>query len=114
MKYTRCEQLDVAIKSCVNLTVRSLLTMVSLALPEDTGNGRVLRRHVFKDHADLSVQGDDWLMSPFRLPRAIILEFWAELGPALERKTLRKSRPANAKSSPHHTRILCYWIFKAR
>ncbi len=87
------------IKGCVNLTVCSFLTMVSLALLEDTGNGTVWRRHVFMDHTDLLVQDDDWLMSPFRMPKAIILELWAELGPALERKTARNhalSTPSEA------------------
>lgn len=43
----------------------------------------------FCDHADLLARDDGWLTSPFRLPRAIILELRAEMGPALERQAAR-------------------------
>ena len=32
---------------------------------------------------------DDWLISRFRFPRAILLEICTELGPGLERQTAR-------------------------
>ena len=36
---------------------------------------------------------DEWLMSRFRLPRAVLLQLIAELGPALERGTRRNRAP---------------------
>lgn len=51
---------------------------------------RAMRRErVFRDHHDLLAHDDDWLISRFRLPRAVLLELCAELGPALERSTRR-------------------------
>ena len=63
--------------------------MALLALLEDHANGRVRRERVFRDHNDLLAHDDDWLMSRFRFPRAMLLDLCAELGPALERATHR-------------------------
>ena len=63
--------------------------MAALALLEDIANGRIRRERVFRDQTDLLAHDDDWLMSRFRLPWAILLELCAELGPALERETAR-------------------------
>lgn len=63
--------------------------MAAVALLEDIVNGRVRWEYVFSDHTDLLAKDDDWLMSRFRLPRAIILEICAEPGPALKRETAR-------------------------
>lgn len=55
----------------------------------DNGGGRIRRERVFRDQNDLLAHDDDWLISRFRLPRAVLLELCAELGPALERRTRR-------------------------
>ncbi len=52
-------------------------------------SGRIRREQVFRDQHDLLAHDDDWLISRFRLPRAVLLELCAELGPALERSTRR-------------------------
>ncbi|CAJ1057879.1 putative nuclease HARBI1 isoform X2 [Xyrichtys novacula] len=41
------------------------------------------------EREDLLQNTDEWLMSRFRLPRAILLELCEELRPALERSTAR-------------------------
>ena len=46
-------------------------------------------KKIGRDQTDLLAHDDDWLMSRFRLPWAILLELCAELGPALERETAR-------------------------
>lgn len=63
--------------------------MAYLALLEDVANGRIRRERVFRDQQDLLANDDEWLMSRFRLPRAVLLHLIAELGPALERGTRR-------------------------
>jgi len=63
--------------------------MAALALLEDIANRRIRRERVFRDQTDLLAHDDDWLMSRFRLPRALLLELCAELGPALEHETAR-------------------------
>ncbi|KAJ4923071.1 hypothetical protein JOQ06_027807 [Pogonophryne albipinna] len=63
--------------------------MADLALLEDLANGRVRRERNFRDQQDLLANDDEWLMSRFRLPRAVLLELCAVLGPALQRSTLR-------------------------
>lgn len=65
------------------------MAMAALALSEDIANGRIRREQVFRDHNDFLAQDDDWLISRFKFPRAILLEFCAELGPNLERETAR-------------------------
>ena len=65
------------------------MAMAALALLEDIANGRIRRERVFRDHNDFLAQDDDWLISYFRFPRAILLELCAELGPNLERETVR-------------------------
>ncbi|XP_066556065.1 putative nuclease HARBI1 [Amia ocellicauda] len=61
--------------------------MAALALLEDFANGRIRGERVFRDHNDILANDADWLISHFRFPRAILLEFCAELGPDLERET---------------------------
>ncbi len=56
---------------------------------EEENPGRIRRERVFRDQQDLLAHDDDWLISRFRLPRAVLLELCAELGPALERSTRR-------------------------
>ncbi|KAL6469081.1 hypothetical protein MHYP_G00226050 [Metynnis hypsauchen] len=63
--------------------------MAALALREDIANGRIRRERVFCDHYDFLAHDDDWLISRFRFPRAVLLELCAELGPVLERETAR-------------------------
>ncbi|KAL6478454.1 hypothetical protein MHYP_G00142890 [Metynnis hypsauchen] len=63
--------------------------MAALALLEDIANGRIRRERVFRDHYDFLAHDDDWLISRFRFPRAVLLELCAELGPVLERDTAR-------------------------
>ena len=41
----------------------------------------------FRDHEDFLAHDDDWLISRFRFPRAVLLDLCAELGPMLERST---------------------------
>ncbi|XP_045076311.1 putative nuclease HARBI1 [Coregonus clupeaformis] len=63
--------------------------MAALALLEDIFNGQIRREQVFRDHSDFLAHDNDWLISRFRFPRAILLELCAELGPNLERETVR-------------------------
>ncbi len=63
--------------------------MAALALLEDIVNGNIWRERIFREREDLLANEDDWLMSRFRLPRAVLLELCAELRPALERSTAR-------------------------
>uniref|UniRef100_A0A9J7Z0A2 Putative nuclease HARBI1 n=1 Tax=Cyprinus carpio carpio TaxID=630221 RepID=A0A9J7Z0A2_CYPCA len=44
---------------------------------------------VFRDREDFLAHDDDWLMSRFRFPRAILLELCSELRPVLERPSRR-------------------------
>lgn len=66
-----------------------LKTMAALAVLEDIVNGAIRRERVFRDREDLLAHDDNWLISRFRFPRAILLELCAELRPALERNTAR-------------------------
>ncbi|KAK0146660.1 Protein kinase C alpha type [Merluccius polli] len=52
-------------------------------------NGRIRNERVFRDYYDFLAHDDDWLISRFRFPRAILLEICTELGPGLERQTAR-------------------------
>lgn len=60
-----------------------------MALLADHANGRIRRDRVFRDHNNLLAHDDDWLMSCFRFPRAMLLDLCAELGPALKRAKRR-------------------------
>ncbi len=58
--------------------------MAYLALLEDAANGRIWRDGLFfRDHQDMLTSDDKWLMSLFQLPRAVLLNLCAVLGPAL-------------------------------
>lgn len=63
--------------------------MAYLALLEDVANARLRRERIFRDQLDLLANDDEWLMSRFRLPRAVLLDLCAVLGPALQRSTRR-------------------------
>lgn len=67
----------------------SLRTMAHLALLEDFANRGIRRERLFRDPHDLLDYDDDWLISRFRLPRAVFLDLCAELRPLLERPTRR-------------------------
>jgi len=64
-----------------------LKTMAAVVVLEDIANGAIRRERVFRDRHDLLAHEDNWLISRFRSPRAILLELCAELRPALERNT---------------------------
>lgn len=73
--------------------------MAELALLEDLA--RAMRRErVFRDHTDFLANDDEWLMSRFRLPRALLLDICAEFGPDLDRPT-RRNNPI-----PAHLQVL--------
>lgn len=61
--------------------------MAHLALLEDIANRAFRRERVFRDRADILAHDDEWLVSRYRLPRAILVQLCDELGPALERPT---------------------------
>ena len=63
--------------------------MGALALLEDVENNRIRRERVLLDHEDFLAHDDEWLISRFRLPRALLLDLCAKLGPGLERPTRR-------------------------
>ncbi|KAI4827554.1 hypothetical protein KUCAC02_030942 [Chaenocephalus aceratus] len=63
--------------------------MADLALLEDLANGRVRRERHFRDQQDLLDNNDEWLMSRFRLPRAVLLELCAVVGRRLEAGAVR-------------------------
>ncbi len=44
---------------------------------------------IFRDQQDLLANDDEWLMSRLPLPRAVLLDLCAVLGPALQRSTCR-------------------------
>ncbi|XP_030004247.1 putative nuclease HARBI1 [Sphaeramia orbicularis] len=81
--------------------------MTALALLEDTANGAVRRERVFRDREDFLAQDDEWLISHFRFPRAILLELCAELQPFLERDTARNH------VLPEHIQVLTTLSFLA-
>uniref|UniRef100_A0AAR2JGW4 Putative nuclease HARBI1 n=1 Tax=Pygocentrus nattereri TaxID=42514 RepID=A0AAR2JGW4_PYGNA len=74
--------------------------MAFLALLEDLASRQIRRQRIFRDHEDFFANDDDWLMSRFRFPRAILLTLCAELGPDLERPTLRN------RAIPVHLQVL--------
>ena len=61
--------------------------MAALALLEDLANGRFQRKWIFRDQQDLMANDDKWLMNRFQLPRAVLLDLRAIVGPALQRST---------------------------
>ncbi|CAJ1066748.1 putative nuclease HARBI1 isoform X2 [Xyrichtys novacula] len=63
--------------------------MAALALIDDLHNRAIRCERHFMEREDLLQNSDEWLMSRFRLPRAILLELCEELRPALERSTAR-------------------------
>lgn len=63
--------------------------MADLALLEDVANGRIRSERIFRQQEDLLANEDEWLMSRFRLPRAVLLDLCGLLGPALQRSTRR-------------------------
>lgn len=69
--------------------ILGMLDELARAIARNHGDGRIRRERVFRDHQDLLAHDDDWLISRFRLPRAVLLELCAELGPALQRSTRR-------------------------
>lgn len=63
--------------------------MASLALLEDLANGAIRRERIYRHRHDLLANDDEWLLSRFRFPRAVLLDICAELQPFLERHTQR-------------------------
>jgi hypothetical protein len=63
--------------------------MAALALLEDLANGRIQKDRFFKDQQDLLANDDEWRINRFRLPRAVLLDLCAVVGPALQRSTHR-------------------------
>ncbi|XP_048845582.1 putative nuclease HARBI1 [Brienomyrus brachyistius] len=63
--------------------------MAYLALLEDIARSQIRRERVFRDRSDFFSNDDWWLISRFRLPRAILMELCNELAPTLERPTSR-------------------------
>ena len=47
-----------------------------LALLEDYADGRIRRERIFRDHNDLLAHDDEWLISRFRFPRAVVLKLF--------------------------------------
>ena len=64
--------------------------MADLALLEDL-NARLRRERVFRDRADFFKEGDEWLLSRFRLPRHLLMELCNALEPQLRRETRRSN-----------------------
>ncbi|CAM4681805.1 unnamed protein product [Leuciscus chuanchicus] len=63
--------------------------MADLALLEDVANGRIRSERIFRQQEDLLANEDEWLMSRFQLPRAVLLDLCGLLGPVLQRSTRR-------------------------
>ncbi|KAJ8403265.1 hypothetical protein AAFF_G00354820 [Aldrovandia affinis] len=61
--------------------------MATLALLEDIANRAIRRERVFRDRPDFFAHDDEWLISRYRLPRAMLLELCAQMGPNLQRHT---------------------------
>lgn len=73
--------------------------MAVLALLEDIVNGCIRKERVFCNDYDFLAHDDDWLISLFRLPWAILLELCAELSMGLERE--KESRITSTNPSPN-------------
>ena len=86
-------------------------TMALLALLHDLAlereDGRIRRERAFRIRHDFLAHDDDWLISRFRLPRALLLDLCAELGPALQRSTRR------SRAIPVPTQVLSTLAFLA-
>lgn len=80
--------------------VATILTTMALALLEDIANGAIRRERVFRDREDFLAHDDDWLISRFRLPRAVLLQLCLELRPVLEHHTAR------SRALPVHVQLL--------
>ncbi len=65
------------------------------------------RECVFHERADLLAETDEWLMSRFRLPRAVLLHICHLLEPHLHRQT-RRSKPI-----PPHVQVLTMTGFQS-
>ncbi len=63
--------------------------MAYLALLEDVVHRRLQRERLFRDQQDLFAHDAEWLMSRFRLPRAVLLDLCNSLGLALQRGSRR-------------------------
>ncbi|XP_039602158.1 putative nuclease HARBI1 [Polypterus senegalus] len=74
--------------------------MADLALLEDLQQALLHRDRVFIDRTDLLAESDEWLISRFRLPRAIFLDLCQQSSQLLERPTKRTS------AVPVHTQVL--------
>ncbi|KAK0146570.1 Exocyst complex component 6 [Merluccius polli] len=61
----------------------------SLKFSESLHRRGMRHKRVFKDHEDYLAHDDEWLISRFRLPRAILVQICGELELALERPTRR-------------------------
>lgn len=66
-----------------------LTTMAALAVLEDIVNGAIRRQRGFRDREDFLAHQDNWFISRFRFQRAILLELYTEMWPALEHNTAR-------------------------
>ena len=82
--------------------------MDALALLEDLANDALRRERVFRDREDFLAHDDDWLMSRFRFPRAILLELCSELRPVLERPSRRNRAVCSSTSG---VVFLSYFLF---
>ncbi|XP_039619162.1 putative nuclease HARBI1 [Polypterus senegalus] len=74
--------------------------MADLVLLEDLQQSLLRRDRVFRDRTDLIAESDEWLISHFRLPRAILLDLCQQFSQLLERLTKRTS------AVPVHTQVL--------
>nr|XP_033492081.1 putative nuclease HARBI1 [Epinephelus lanceolatus] len=61
--------------------------MVDLALLEDIAARAFRRERIFRDHQNMFDEGEEWLMSRFRLPRHVLLELCNSLEPHLQHPT---------------------------
>ncbi|XP_039602255.1 putative nuclease HARBI1 [Polypterus senegalus] len=74
--------------------------MADLALLEDLEQALLCRDRVFRDRTNLFAESDEWLISRFCLPRAILLDLCQQFSQLLERPTKRTS------AVPVHTQVL--------
>ncbi|KAK0146340.1 hypothetical protein N1851_014363 [Merluccius polli] len=82
--------------------------MAVLALLEDIANGRIRNERVFRDYYDFLAHDDDWLISRFRFPRAVLLEICTELG--FGEADDEESRIASSNTSPYYAWFSSNWI----
>ncbi|XP_039605692.1 putative nuclease HARBI1 [Polypterus senegalus] len=74
--------------------------MADLALLEDLQQALLCRDRVFRDRTGLLAESVEWLISRFRLPRAVLLDLCQQFSQLLERPTKRTS------AVPVHTQVL--------